>query len=106
MTPLLLAALTIAALWYFLVRVPLSGSYDPQGRPPLDLEYWMTTAAIIALTHIIDSMATRYFARKGHYPVGVAPIAASLPPFVNRPKPIAPLNKLKLTNRTTPPMPM
>jgi hypothetical protein len=90
------------ALWYFLVIGPLLGVADWRSAP-FDSEYWMTVGAIILLAHVIDGMMAHHFGRKGHHPSGEAPLPASLPPFVDRPKPdLNPLNKLKIS-RSTPP---
>jgi hypothetical protein len=100
----LLELLGAGGLWYFLVIDPLLDKSPMQSTPRADPEFWMTSAAIIVLAHIIDGMMACHFARKGHYPSGMAPLATSLPPFVDRPKPDATaLNKLKI-NRTAPPV--
>ncbi len=92
-----------AVLWYFLVFAPLFGVSDPASGP-LSLEYWITVGSMLLLTHVIDGMMTHHFGRKGHHPMGQVPLAVSLPPFMDRPKPdLNAANKLKL-NRTTPPM--
>ncbi len=99
-----LELLGAGGLWYFLVIDPLLDRSTDQSMSRVDPEFWMTSAAIIVLAHVIDAMVAYRFARKGHYPSGVAPLPASLPPFVDRPKPDAnALNKLKI-NRTAPPV--
>ena len=91
------------ALWAGLIALPLLGKSDFFPKT-LDPEYWMTIAAIVLVVHGIDAVVTHHFARKGIYPSGAAPLQASLPPFVDRPKPdLNALNKLKIT-RTTPPV--
>lgn len=100
----LLELLGAGGLWYFLVVDPLLGKSTNQSTSRVDPEFWMTSVAIIVLAHLLDAMMACHFARKGHYPSGAAPLAASLPPFVDRPKPDAnALNKLKI-NRTAPPV--
>ncbi|MEO6994702.1 MAG: hypothetical protein ABI273_13930 [Lacunisphaera sp.] len=96
----LLELLGAGALWRFLVIEPLLDQSTPRTSPG----FWMMSAAIIVAVHTIDAMMSYHFARKGHYPSGVAPLPASLPPYVDRPKPDAnPVNKLKI-NRTAPPV--
>ena len=93
-----------AGLWYFLIIDPLLGKSVDQSTSRGDPEFWMTSAAIIVLAHLVDGMLAYHFGRKGYYPSGEAPLPASLPPFVDRPKPDAnALNKLKI-NRTAPPV--
>ncbi len=100
----LLELLAAGGLWYFLVIDPLLARSRDQSSAPSDPEFWMTSAAIIVLAHAIDAMLAGHFARKGHYPSGVVPLAATLPPFVDRPKPDAnALSKLKIS-RTAPPV--
>ena len=89
-------------LWYLLVFAPLLGFGTPD-QVPLGTEYWVTVGVVLLLTHLIDGITTHHFARKGHYPLGVTALPASLPPFVDRPKPdLNSLNKLKIS-RTNPP---
>jgi hypothetical protein len=91
------------ALWVTVVGLPFLGVSNFFPRP-LDTGYWMTIATVILIVHGIDSLVTHHFARKGIYPSGAAPLQASLPPFVDRPKPdLNGLNKLKI-NRTSPPI--
>jgi hypothetical protein len=96
----LIELLGAAALWYFLVIDSFLNNSASRGDP----EFWMTSVGVIVFVHLFDAMMASHIARKGHYPSGEAPLPASLPPFVDRPKPDAnALNKLKI-NRTAPPV--
>ncbi len=89
--------------WVALVILPILGisEFFPK---PLGKEYWMSVAAVLLFVHGIDSMLTHHFARRGIYPSGTAPLQASLPPWVDRPKPeLNGMNKLKIT-RSSPPL--
>jgi len=96
----LIELLGAAALWYFLVIDSFLNNSASRGDP----EFWMTSVGVIVFVHLFDAMMASHIARKGHYSSGEAPLPASLPPFVDRPKPDAnALNKLKI-NRTAPPV--
>ncbi len=98
----LIEMLCAAALWFFAVAVQRVGKFDL--RTALnDREYWIIAGIVLLLVHVTDGIITRHFGLKGHYPSGVAPMPATLPPFVDLPKPdLNPTNKLKL-GRTAPP---
>lgn len=75
-----------AFLWLAFVWLPLLAMALPadpemgeQELEPLDASYWITAAIIIGLSHLIDAMMTRHFARKGHHPDGPAPADAGPP---------------------------
>lgn len=90
------------AIWFALVIAPILGIFSLQEALP-DREYWIIVGIILLLVHVTGSIMTRHFGLKGHYPVGIAPLPATLPPFMALPKPeLNPANKLKL-GRTTPP---
>lgn len=91
-----------AALWFFVVAVRRIGTFDLRAALN-EREYWIIAGIVLLLVHVTDGIITRHFGLKGHYPTGIAPIPATLPPFMDLPKPdLNPTNKLKL-GRTTPP---
>ncbi len=61
-----------ALVWYALAVLPLLPSRNP-AEGPRDKTYWITAGLILLATHSISGMMARHFARKGHYPEGVAP---------------------------------
>ena len=76
--------LWLAFVWLPLLAMALPA--DPEmAEPelePLDASYWITAAIIIGVSHLIDAMMTRHFARKGHHPDGPARAAAGGPPVL------------------------
>lgn len=61
-----------AFLWLVLVINPLlvGGFEDLETGEVFEFgsEYWITAAVIIAIAHLIDSVMTHHFAKKGHHP--------------------------------------
>ncbi len=96
-------SLSIIAIWVALVILPFLGVSELFPKS-FGSEHWMIIAVVIAILHGVDGLLTYHFARKGIYPSGAAPMQASLPPFVDRPKPeLNSGNKLKIT-RSSPPV--